>query len=604
VALKRLLAKAESAILSREGQFARIARLPLLDRGPEIRALAKRFDIPINIVRGEVAKLDRKHEDTEPAPAAGVLSVPEDPPWTGPVPQLGPVLDTIRVQLNRFIAMGAEQATAVTLWCAAAHLLQSTFKDEAGKDCCIELFPKLAIQSKDPNSGKTTLLTLIWSLLPRAKLWTYPSGAYLVRAIEVGNFSLWLDELQYAEDRNLLRVINASHQKSLAFVPLLVPNTDGGWNPVEFRVWVPMALARLGEFPAAQQSRSIVIWMLPKLPGEKRVSLRGAIVPELVETRRQLAAWAKTVTTWVEPALPATLHNRNANNWEPLLFVAERAGGHWLKAAREAVDAQMKIERRPTLTQRLLSSIRKVYQPDPDEDPIPFMCSVELVNKLIADDEEEWHTVNHNHDITYEWLRERLAHLLNPPGSQNEFYIDEDGVRRHRRGYYFAQFEDAFARYVGTHPLSLDTLEQPGSPGSPGGKPENRSKPAVPSAPGEPSPAIHPVHDEPSETAKKSTSGPGEPGEPRPGCPLEEDIAGRAADAAEGSFPSEPERLQQNGHDREAFSRQHAIDPMVLEAILAFLDENPDATAERVRKAVGAKLSVIERVLAEWRPAP
>jgi len=41
-----------------------------------------------------------------------------------------------------------------------------------------------------------------------------------------------------------------------------------------------------------------------------------------------------------------------------------------------------------------------------------------------------------------------------------------------------------------------------------------------------------------------------------------------------------------------------------LEAILAFLDENPDATAERVRKAVGAKLSVIERVLAEWRPAP
>jgi putative DNA primase/helicase len=606
--LKRLLAKAEPATLSRSGEFARIARLPLLDRGPEMRALSKRFDIPIKLVRQEVTKLAPKPEAAESSSAAGVLSVPEDPPWTGPVPQLGTLLDAIRTQLDRFIAMSSTQATAVTLWCAAAHLLQSTFKDRAGKDCCIELFPKLAVQSKDPNSGKSSLLTLIWNILPRAKLWTYPSGAYLVRAIEIGNFSLCLDELQYAEDRNLLRVINASHQRSLAFVPLLVPNPDGGWTPVEFPVWVPMALARLGEFAPAQQSRSIVNWMLPKLPSEPRERLRGAIVPELVECRRQLAAWANTVTTWVEPVLPATLHNRDVNNWEPLLFVAELAGGQWLGAAHEAINAQMKMERRPTQIQRLLSSIWKILQPDPDEDPIPFMRSVELLNKLIADEEGEWGTVNRGRAITLEWLRDRLAHLLNPPGSQNEYYTDADGVRRHRRGYYFAQFKDAFARYVGVHPLSIGTPDQPGAPGAPGASAKNSSKSAAPSAPGgapgQASPFQHPVHDEPSKTAKKPISAPGAPGAPgHPGYPLE-DIDGPGPAAADGPSALEPAKSEQNGHDREAFSRQHAIDPTVIDTILAFIDENPDATAAQISKQLQIKPSTIKLVLAEWRPAP
>jgi hypothetical protein len=43
---------------------------------------------------------------------------------------------------------------------------------------------------------------------------------------------------------------------------------------------------------------------------------------------------------------------------------------------------------------------------------------------------------------------------------------------------------------------------------------------------------------------------------------------------------------------------------MVLAAILAFIDENPAASAAQIRKAIGAKPSVIKRVLAEWRPAP
>jgi hypothetical protein len=603
--LGRLVDEAKETGLSQDGEFERLARLDPVEFDREAPKVAKRLGIYVNTVRAEAKKrrlAPTRQPTAEQETTAGIKSAPEDAPWTGPVPQLATLLDTISAQLHRFIVMSAEQATTVTLWCAAAHLLHSSLKDKAGKDCCIELFPKLALQSKDPASGKTTLLTLIWNLLPRAKLWTYPSGAYLVRAIEVGNFSLCLDELQYAEDRNLLRVINASHQKSLAYVPLLVPDTQGGWNPVEFPVWVPMALARLGEFPAAQQSRSIVIWMLPKLPGERRDRLRDAVVPELVECRRQLAASAKAVTVWVDPVIPATLHNRDLNNWEPLLFVAGLAGERWLKAAHEAIEAQMRIERRPTPTQRLLRSIWKSYQPNPDEEPIPFMASSELLAKLIGDGEEDWNTINRGGPITYDWLRERLSHLLDPPGSQQDYYIDDDGKRRHRRGYSFAQFKDGFARYVGTHPLSMDTPTLPCSPGSAGSTPENSSKSAGSSEPGVKSgpvhPVQHPVQRNSSKSAADSTSRPREPGEPgNTGHPQEHIHPFASTTAGDKTSPAEPEKPVKISDGVKDYAALHGFDPVVLATVLACRKDHPAWSAEQVRKALKVKQTIVEQVL-------
>jgi putative DNA primase/helicase len=219
-------------------------------------------------------------------------------------------------------------------------------------------------------------LTLIWNCLARAKLWTYPTGAYLVRALEQARFSLCLDELQYAEDKNLLRVINASQHRTMAYVPLLVPDHKGAYVPHEYFVWAPMALARLGEFSTAQQSRSIVIWMLPKLPGDKKEHLRRPAVPELADCRRQLIAWADSLTSWVDPELPASLNNRDVDNWIPLLFVAEQAGGQWPDLAVKAVEELMRRSagQRSTCvccaasgrsTSRTLTRSRRVSYPPP-----------------------------------------------------------------------------------------------------------------------------------------------------------------------------------------------------------------------------------------------
>jgi hypothetical protein len=454
--LKRLLARPVGAPLkftgeklSIDGEIARLAKLSPTEYEKERKKVAKDSEWRVTVLDKAVARL-------RPAPTSEAddgstttgLSVPEDPPFVGPIPRLDTILKEIRKHIARFVAVTPEQLTTVVLWIAAAHLMHISSLD-------LQLFPKLAIQSKDPASGKTTLLSLIWNCLPRAKLWTFPTGAYLVRALEQARFSLCLDELQYAEDRNLLRVINASQHKPLAYVPLLVPDHKGAYIPHEYFVWAPMALARLGQFSTAQQSRSIVLWMMPKLRGEKRERLHRPIVPGLALCRQQLAAWVDSLEEWVEPKIPSALQNRDIDNWVPLLFVAQQAGGEWPELATKAVEEMLKTERLPTLTERLLASIWRCFQPYPDVDPVDaFLASKELMARLVGDEEEDWDKINvAGKPITFQWLRERLANLLQPDGSQSHHYIDADGVRRHERGYSFMQFKHAFASYLGgEHP--------------------------------------------------------------------------------------------------------------------------------------------------------
>jgi hypothetical protein len=50
------------------------------------------------------------------------------------------------------------------------------------------------------------------------------------------------------------------------------------------------------------------MYSLPKLVEEKRERLWPVIVPELVQCRRQLAAWA-AVAAWIVPTVPKSLYN-------------------------------------------------------------------------------------------------------------------------------------------------------------------------------------------------------------------------------------------------------------------------------------------------------
>jgi hypothetical protein len=620
--LTKLLATAPEAILSREGEFERVARMPKLDRGPELRSISRRFDIPIDDVRKEVAKREPKQS---PAPDDGeevARSFREAPPWPGPVPALATLLQAICDELRRYLVMTDAQIIAVALWICASHLVHSPHVR-------LPIFPKLAIESKDPESGKSTLLMLVWNMVPRGQLYSRVTGPYLVRDVAANQTTPCLDEVQHYTDPVLLNLIDASHLRSAAYIGILVIDKSGNYVPKQFCVWGAQAMARLGEFNAAQQSRSIVIWLRPKLLGEARAHLTDGTSDTLVDLRRQLAAWAATVTSWTRPVLPKTLVNRTGDNWLPLLIVADLAGGDWPNSARASAAELMRIERQATVTQRLLSSIWQSYQPDPEKDAIQFLSTAELIEKLIADPDEDWSTMGPaGRAITPQWLRERLSHLLDPPRSTRESAFGP-------RGYAFRQFKDALRRYAGTHP-SLDTWpNQSGSSAPTGFAAENPSKTAAYSEPDSKwdraeivHPPQHPAQEKPRKTAKSDPPKAFEPDVPDDLSDMEkgEDISAPdpsgasvhpedfASDQNQANPPPPPDapdltervskkqKIVGNGAAKPASARRKRSRPPspLTELIRAEAAAHPQLSPERLAKRLGQPLRAIKRALDDY----
>jgi hypothetical protein len=346
---------------------------------------------------------------------------------------------------GKYIIASEAQRVAMTLWIACSHLVYS-------EKVTLRIFPKLAFQSKDPSWGKTTAATIVWNLVPNGQLLTYPSGALLIRLLGLGNMSVCLDELQYSDDKNLKRVIDASHLRLQARIPVLEPTPSGGWVPVRDNTWAPMCLSYLGELGAAQRSRSIVIVMKPKLRREKCQRLRAdGTALEFADLKAQLEAWAADVNEWKDVELPEDIYNRSGDNWNSLIYLAERASPEWHQMALEAARELLKVKRETTTTERLLTSMWRLYQPTKDATPTPFIAAIKIVDKLVNNREEEWNTAgSQGRAITTTWLARQLRHLLDPP--------DERVSRGHRgaRGYTFAQLTDAFERYVGDYPETLE----------------------------------------------------------------------------------------------------------------------------------------------------
>src|SRR5262249_58603935 len=90
-------------------------------------------------------------------------------------------------------------------------------------------------------------------------------------------------------------------------------------------------IALIGRLPATLEDRAIVVPMRRRAPGETVERIRRDTLLRRVDPLRRRA------TRWVadhlpslraaNPAIPAELHDRQADNWWPLLAIADEAGG-------------------------------------------------------------------------------------------------------------------------------------------------------------------------------------------------------------------------------------------------------------------------------------
>ncbi|WP_309070278.1 DUF3631 domain-containing protein [Arthrobacter sp.] len=348
------------------------------------------------------------------------------------------LLDAVRAFLSRFIAYPSDEAAvAHTLWVAHAHFVDA-----------FENTPRLAFLSPEPGSGKSRAMELTEALVPRPVLSVNASVAYIFRKIsdEAGLPTLLMDEIDAvfssgkAEVHEDLRgLLNSGYRKGATAGRAAIRGREIVTE--EWPSFCAVALAGLNQLPDTLMTRSIVIPMKRRRPGQKIEPYRRRVfASEAGRLRNRLARFAESARAEVAgvwPDLPEGIEDRDADIWEPLLSVADAAGGRWPETAREAALVMVaKAKEKPaTLGIRLLADIRDVL------DGRDRISTTDLLGALDAIDTAPWASIK-GEPIDARYLARMLGRYEIP--TNNTVRIDGGTVK----GYLRAHFADAFQRYL------------------------------------------------------------------------------------------------------------------------------------------------------------
>lgn len=237
-------------------------------------------------------------------------------------------------------------------------------------------------------------------------------------------------------------IINAGHKKGAQ----VARSVGDQFEPRAFSVWAPMVIAGIGSQADTLEDRSVIIGLERKRPDEHRALFRSDRAPDAAILASQCARWAhdhQFMLSSADPVLPEGMHNRAADNWRPLLAVADAAGGPWPNLARVAASS-LATEDASTGVQ-LLSAIRDIFE-QTRRNPI---WSEHMVTVLNAQTSGPWGEYRNGAGLSAAGLAQILEPFAIAPIQLKVGTIN-------KRGYRFEQFEKAFARYL-PKPVSTAT---------------------------------------------------------------------------------------------------------------------------------------------------
>lgn len=366
-------------------------------------------------------------------------------PATLPLSDGAAILDEIRAQIGRFVALpGEHYEIAVTLWAAHTHLVE-----------CFDSTPRLSFQSPEPGSGKTRALEVLAKLVHDPVETMNTTTAFLARRIDASSPppTVTFDEVDAlfgtrardAQAEELRGILNAGHRRGAKYSRAATRGKEVVLE--EFSAFAPVALAGLGEIPDTIRTRAIVVPMRRRARGETvepyRERQNGG---ELEAVADQLAAWARTATARIGnpwPEMPEGITDRPADVWEPLIAVAEAAGGAWPDLAREAAVAIVTeaTDRPASLGIRLLADVRRVLARDEHGDRIR---STELLHELIGLEDAPWGDLGGKGAIDSRYLGRTFSAYGISPAKPIRFGA-AIGVAK---GWDRVDFIDAWTRYL------------------------------------------------------------------------------------------------------------------------------------------------------------
>lgn len=354
---------------------------------------------------------------------------------------------------RRFNVFPREAAyVAVALWDAHAHLLDA-----------FDSTPRLAFLSPEPGSGKSRALEVVETLVPRPMLAVNARAAALFRSVSdpAGRPTILFDEIdtvfgpKAGDNEELRGFLNAGHRRS--GVTYRCIGDGGNQTVVEFPSYTAVSVAGLGYLPDTITTRSVIIRMRRRARNEKAEPFRARLhEAEGHKLRDRLAQWADQVRDDIAgrwPEMPDGVTDRPADVWEPLLSVADAAGGDWPERARTACVELVNAARaddKGSLGIRLLTDLRDHVMAGIDRMP-----TVAILDRLCALDEAPWA------DMSGRPLDSRsLAKMLGEYMTTDNTPVKARNIKSAGtvlKGYYAADLHDAWQRYCPPPPSGAAT---------------------------------------------------------------------------------------------------------------------------------------------------
>lgn len=362
----------------------------------------------------------------------------------------GALLEKIFAFLRRFVYLSHAQAVIIALWIVHTHALDAA-----------DVTPYLAITSPEKRCGKTRLLEVLAILVARPWLTGRATPAVLYRKIDQEHSTLLLDESDaafggqrdYAEA--LRAVLNTGHGRRGGTASCcLVQGTNITFQ--DFSTFCPKAIAGIGVLPGTIADRSIPIRLQRQAIGEKVARFRlREVEGEATFLREAVIQWSGPLlpelhAAW--PNLPPELTDRQQDGAEPLLAIADAAGGEWPVSARQALKDIFTSEQASDESTGviLLGDIRAIF----DAEHSDRLSSALLTSALTEIETSPWCEWKNGKPLS----ARGLAKLLRP------FEIWPTSVRigeKTPKGYGRSAFHNAFLRYLpatSATPLNPDDL--------------------------------------------------------------------------------------------------------------------------------------------------
>jgi hypothetical protein len=281
------------------------------------------------------------------------------------------------------------------------------------------------------------------------------SAAALVRKVDKFAPTLLLDESDaaFGGDKDyseaLRAILNSGYRRSGRATVCV--GQGANIDAKDFKTFCAKAIAGIGTLPDTIADRCIPIALRRRKTDEPCERWRErAGHQQAGPLRSRVATWGKQsveVLREARPAVPSSLSDRQADCWEPLVAVADLAGGPWPSRARNAALALAASMEDADIVVELLQDVKGILTEHTD--PIILPTKV-LLEKLVEQDERPWSTWSKGKPIT----AHKLARLLGPLG------LHPISIRT-ARGYRIDAFEEAFSRYLSTTPSPPD----PSDPG-------------------------------------------------------------------------------------------------------------------------------------------